>query len=122
MSGTSLRREQYTVGWICALAIETAVARGMLDAEHSPLPRSSNDNNAYVLGSIAKHNVVIACLPSGSYGTTSAAVVATNLLSSFPNVRFGLLVGVGGGVPSEEHDVRLGDVVVSHPDGTFGML
>lgn len=110
------------MGWIRALDIEAAVARGMLDAEQTPIPRLNKDTNAYILGNIAQHNVVIACLPSGFYGTASAAVVATNLLSSFPNVRFGLLVGVGGGAPSEEHDVRLGDIVVSHLDGPFGML
>ena len=42
------------------------------------------------------------------------------MLLSFPNIRFGLLVGIGGGVPSEENDIRLGDIVVSKPHGTFG--
>ena len=31
---------------------------------------------------------------------------------SFRAIRFGLMVGIGGGVPSEEHDIRLGDIVV----------
>jgi nucleoside phosphorylase len=30
------------------------------------------------------------------------------------------MVGIGGGAPSEEHDIRLGDVVVSRPTGQFG--
>jgi hypothetical protein len=30
------------------------------------------------------------------------------------------MVGIGGGVPSEENDIRLGDVVVSQPAGTSG--
>ncbi|KAK4465324.1 hypothetical protein QBC42DRAFT_248642 [Cladorrhinum samala] len=34
-------------------------------------------------------------------------------MSSFPNIRIGLMVGVAGGAPSTAHDVRLGDVVVS---------
>jgi nucleoside phosphorylase len=34
-------------------------------------------------------------------------------LHSFPNVRFGLMVGIGGGAPSARHDIRLGDIVVS---------
>jgi nucleoside phosphorylase len=37
---------------------------------------------------------------------------------SFPNVKFCLLVGIGGGVPSDRHDIRLGDVVVSTPSGS----
>jgi nucleoside phosphorylase len=40
--------------------------------------------------------------------------------STFPKLRFGLMVGTGGGVPSEEHDIRLGDVVVSKPTENFG--
>jgi nucleoside phosphorylase len=39
---------------------------------------------------------------------------------TFTALRFGLLVGIGGGVPSAEHDVRLGDVVVSKPTDTSG--
>jgi len=30
------------------------------------------------------------------------------------------MVGIGGGVPSSGNDIRLGDVVVSKPAGTFG--
>lgn len=66
---------------------------------------------------MGKHHVVIAVLPDGEYGTSSAAVVASHMLTSFPNVRIGLMVGIGGGVPSERHDVRLGDIMVSSPLG-----
>ncbi|CAN9209820.1 unnamed protein product [Alternaria alternata] len=40
--------------------------------------------------------------------------------STFSSTRFGLMVGIGGGVPSEEADIRLGDVVVSKPHKTHG--
>lgn len=30
------------------------------------------------------------------------------------------MVGVGGGIPSPKNDIRLGDIVVSYPQGTFG--
>lgn len=36
--------------------------------------------------------------------------------TTFPRLRFGLLVGIAGGVPSRKHQIRLGDVVVSKPD------
>ena len=42
------------------------------------------------------------------------------MLSSFESIRVGLVVGVGGGVPSAERDIQLGYVVVSKPGGTFG--
>jgi nucleoside phosphorylase len=58
--------------------------------------------------------------PAGVTGTISAARVATQMLSTFTKLRFGLMVGTRGGVPSEEHDIRLGDVVISQPTGTSG--
>ena len=72
---------------------------------------------------MGKHNVVIAVLPSGKYGISSAAVVARDMLSSFPNVRIGLMVGIAGGAPNQRHDIRLGDIVVSAPsDGGSGVF
>lgn len=47
-------------------------------------------------------------------------MVARDMLRSFPNVRIGLMVGIGGGAPSPRHDIRLGDVVVSSRDGDKG--
>lgn len=78
------------------------------------------DQNTYILGSIGEHNIVIASLPSGAYGNTSATMVAMQLLSSFRAVRIGLMVGIGGGVPSSNADIRLGDIVVSQPSDTYG--
>lgn len=37
--------------------------------------------------------------------------VAINLLNTFPNVRIRLMVGIGGGVPSQKHDIYLVDIV-----------
>jgi nucleoside phosphorylase len=106
----------YTVGWICALQVEYVAAQVFLEKEHQrPSFVSPNDTNDYTLGEISGHNVVIAVLPDGEYGTASAANVATNMLSTFHNVKIGLMVGIGGGVPSKSHDIRLGDVVVSVP-------
>ncbi|KAK1838827.1 ankryin repeat protein [Colletotrichum chrysophilum] len=42
------------------------------------------------------------------------------MLHSFPNMRIGLMVGIGGGAPSQKHDIRLGDVVVSTPNSGRG--
>ncbi|KAF1819697.1 purine and uridine phosphorylase [Dissoconium aciculare CBS 342.82] len=113
------RREAYTVGIVCALAIEKAAAIAMLDDKHERLPPAPGDENDYTFGTIGAHGVVIACLPAGTTGTVSAAVVARDMSRSFP-IRIGLMVGVAGGVWSEEVDVRLGDVVVSRPNGQHG--
>jgi nucleoside phosphorylase len=94
----------------------------MLDDEHSDLPRDGNDTNTYTLGRIGQHNVVIAGLPAGTLGANAAAACASNLLRSFPKIRFGLMVGVGGGATSDDSDenLHLGDVVVSVPRGDQG--
>jgi nucleoside phosphorylase len=115
-----LRRDEYTIGWICALPIELAAAQEMLDEEHDDLERDENDENLYSLGSIGGHNVVIVCLPAGRIGNNPAAAVATQMRATFKGIRFGLMVGIGGGVPSADADIRLGDVVVSQPDRISG--
>jgi nucleoside phosphorylase len=115
----TLANNDYQVGWICALPLEIIAARAMLDETHEqPQEQDPADHNSYCLGRIHKHNVVIARLPE--YGTTSAAVVAEQMLHTFNEIRFNLMVGIGGGVPSLEHDIRLGDIVISRPEATFG--
>ncbi|KAF5007419.1 hypothetical protein FDECE_6267 [Fusarium decemcellulare] len=105
----------YTVGWICAVQTEIVAALGLLDDRHTePVETPVHDSNSYTLGRIGKHNVVIAALPRGQYGLANAANVGRDMVRTFPNVRIGLMVGVGGGVPTK-HDIRLGDVVVGCP-------
>ncbi|GLA09572.1 hypothetical protein AnigIFM60653_011903 [Aspergillus niger] len=81
--------DDYTIAWICALPLEAAAARAMLDQTHI-LPERASDPNAYDFGELNGHHI------------------------------FGLMVGIGGGVPSKNHDIRLGDVVVSTPGGRHG--
>lgn len=108
-----LSRDEFTVGWIAALSTELSAAREYLEEEFIRPEALPRDGNIYTLGRIGKHNVVIATLPKGEYGTAPAATVAKDLARTFPNVKFGLMVGIGGGVPSPKNDIRLGDVVVS---------
>lgn len=104
--------------------LEYVAAQAFLDKKHDgPEFVSFDDNNDYTLGEIGRHNVVVAVLPDGEYGTCSAASVARDMLHSFPNIRIGLMVGIGGGAPSVRHDIRLGDIVVSSPrDGHGGVF
>lgn len=113
----------YTVGWICAIQTEYVAARRFLDERHELESIPTNDNNHYTLGRIHKHNVVIVTLPDGEYGISNATAALKDLLRSFPNIRIGLMVGIGGGAPSRKHDIRLGDIVVSAPrDGNGGVF
>ena len=112
--------EDFTVGWICALPLESTAAQGMLDEkyEDSVLVQSPRDTNNYTLGQIAGHKIVLTCLISA--GTTNAGSAAIHMQYAFTNLRFILMVGIGGGIPNSStgNDVRLGDVVVSRPSGT----
>ncbi|KAH6883935.1 putative wd40 protein [Thelonectria olida] len=119
------RPDLYTTGWIAALPIERAAATALLDDRHDApegFDQHQSDGNSYTWGRIGDHNIVIASLPAGVYGTTSAATTASNLINSLPHIRIGLLVGIGGGIaqPNRGRDIRLGDIVVSQPDGTTG--
>ncbi|KAL6233007.1 hypothetical protein BDW75DRAFT_232303 [Aspergillus navahoensis] len=106
-------REEFQIGWICALPIEAAAAKEMLDEDFGILEeQDAADTNSYRLGRIGKHHIVIACLPGEQYGACAATTVANNMVRTFSkSLRIGLMVGVGGGIPSTDHDIRLG------PDG-----
>ncbi|KAF4924462.1 Kinesin light chain 3 [Colletotrichum fructicola] len=108
-------RDDYTVAWICPLAVERIAATKMLDERHTTLPQPQEDHNVYSLGTINGHNVVIASLHQP--GNCPAAIVVTQMRTTFRKLKFGVLVGIGGGVPVETDSgmIRLGHVVVSEP-------
>ena len=108
---------------VCALPDEMSAAIATLDERHQPIMgQDKHDSNNYVLGQIHDHNVVVACLPSGVYGTNAEARVARDMMRTFTGLRFGLMVGIGGGIPNltKNVDIHLGDVVISQPDETYG--
>lgn len=112
-----LSHSDYTVAWISPLEVEQIAAVEMLDEEHQSLPQSSRDHNVYKLGRIANHNIVIAGLHNP--GNSPAATVVVQMRMTFPNLVFGLLVGIGGGVPRRTSSgwIRLGHVVIGKPNG-----
>ncbi|KAL3461013.1 nucleoside phosphorylase domain-containing protein [Aspergillus heterothallicus] len=70
--------------------------RALFGYAHGDLAKHESDTNTYALGSPGGHNVV-----------------ASDMDKSFPAVRWHFVVGIGGAAPSDAHDIRLGDVVVS---------
>lgn len=109
---------KYTVGLVSALQVERLAVECMLDEEHERLSfQAKGDLNDYTLGMIGKHNVVIASLPEGRYGTRNAAAVARDMARTFTDLRFAIMVGIGGGAASRKNDIRLGDVVIAAPSG-----
>lgn len=114
-SSHALKHESYKVASICALPKELMAIRAcaLFDSTHQDLPHRESDTNTYVLGRLGNHNVVAACLPYTENSMNVASKVALDIEKSFSSVKEYLVVRIGGGVPSEKHDIRLGDVVVS---------
>ena len=117
-----MRATDFTVGWVCALPHELTASRAMLDEEYPPAQgrRQIHDDNSYIRGEIAGHKVVMACLPAGNYGLEAGTRAAKDMLRTYTSISFGLMVGIGGGIPTKKNDIRLGDVVVSRPTGDHG--
>lgn len=118
-----LNCELYTIAWIAPLPIEATAALYMLDNRHAGrFPMSRGDDYVFQAGDACGHNIVVASLPAGQeHGSGSAAALASQVKKNFPNLWFGLLVGVAAGLPnlslSPPRDIRLGDVLVGLPDG-----
>ncbi|RAL13390.1 purine and uridine phosphorylase [Aspergillus homomorphus CBS 101889] len=108
-SPSNLCHHDYTIGLISALPLEMAAVTAMLDERHPDLPTKPNDDNAYVLGRINAQHVVLA-----------SATIANQIRLTFPSIRIGLMVRIGGGVPETREDIRLGDIVVSKPSRDHG--
>jgi hypothetical protein len=113
----------YTVAWLAPLEIEARAAMHMLDKPHDGhFPLQRGDDYVFQAGEVCGHNVIIATLPAGqAYGTGSAAALASQVKKFFPNLWFGLLMGVAAGLPKltgpSPRDIRLGDVLVALPEG-----
>ncbi|KAF9872100.1 putative nacht and wd domain protein [Colletotrichum karsti] len=122
---SQLDPDQYTVVWFAPLEVEVHAALRMLDDRHDGhFPVAPGDDFVYLAGEMCNHNIVIASFPHGQeYGTGAAAALASQVKRFFPNLWFGLLVGVAAGLPNldtqPQRDIRLGDVLVASRSGDF---
>ncbi|OCK81526.1 purine and uridine phosphorylase [Lepidopterella palustris CBS 459.81] len=115
-----LQNEIALVWWIAPLPLELAAAKAMLDEDYGDI---SIDGYNYYGGKIGQHDVVMAVQPK--IGTDAASDLAARMRVAFRNIVYFLVVGIGGGVPSygpsgAQHQIVLGDVVVSVPRGQYG--
>jgi len=114
--------DDVTVAIFCALPYESVAVKYTLDEEFECRPKTIGPANyIYSFGLIGEHKVVIA--RPHQMGTVAAAQCAATVCQQFPNVRFALMVGIGAGIPTSKHDIRLGDIAVSIPQhGHPGVL
>lgn len=110
-------RIDFEIAIICALPVERDAVEALLDEDYETggfsYGKAVGDRNAYTIGRLGNQHVVLAYAPG--MGNSSAAAVASNILSSFERIKMGLIVGVCGGVPktSEGTEILLGDVIIS---------
>ncbi|KAL4792264.1 hypothetical protein BDV19DRAFT_368831 [Aspergillus venezuelensis] len=110
-------RRQFTVGIICALAVEASAVKALFDITYDTYSKyygkPRNDPNVYFNGRMGNENVVLCKSPRS--GKSAAASVMSSLLTAYPNVDKVLVVGICGGLPSisGRRQRSLGDVIVS---------
>jgi nucleoside phosphorylase len=110
--------QHFTIGWISPLPLEKEAARLALDEEY-PQEAAQHQNTFYLGGRIGQHKVVIGV--QNKIGLSGAAILAEKMRAGFPNIKYFVLVGIAGGVPSYgPSQIVLGDVVVSSPRGNHG--
>ncbi|KAJ6161292.1 hypothetical protein N7470_004688 [Penicillium chermesinum] len=113
-------RDAFQIGWFCSLPIEAAAAAEMLDERFGNFEeQDAADTNTYTLGRIGEHNIAIASPPRGNVNHSVNSIIV-NMVRTFCSLRIGLMVGIGSGLPSATHDIRLGDIVIGSPEGPYG--
>lgn len=120
---TMVSAKQPTIAVITAQYCEKIAVDAMLENKETFVRYTTvGESNVYTLGNIGAHRIVSTKLPSVGHtreAMTAAGNTTTRLLGTFQKVDYVFLVGVGGGVPhytDYSKHVRLGDVVVSHPN------
>jgi nucleoside phosphorylase len=105
----------FGIAVLCALSLEAESVQDVLDKkwDEKKYGKATGDDNAYTLGVIGEHNVVLAHMLG--LGTIRAAHTVTTLQMSFPNIKLALVIGVCGGMPygTGNEEILLGDVIIS---------
>ncbi|KAJ0413465.1 purine and uridine phosphorylase [Aspergillus carlsbadensis] len=114
-------RNNIHIAIICALPLEADAVEALFDHHddttnghpHEPSRKAPGDPNAYSMGTMGAHDIVLVYMPG--MGKSHGAAVAASCKSSFPNIKLALVVGICGGAPNtpDGREIRRGDVVIS---------
>lgn len=113
---TMLRRNECTVCWFCQTSEIAFKTFEFFDKGHKdPHPASGFGLVHYRLGRIGKFNIVVVFRQAGEPKLNLTALEVRKLCKHFPNLRLSIFIGLGSGLPTKDHDIQLGDVVVDIP-------
>ncbi|KAN0070262.1 ankyrin [Elaphomyces granulatus] len=109
-------RRDFEIAIICALPLEASVVGACFDKQWDgqTYGKAPSDSNAYSIGMIGHHNIVLVHMPN--MGKVAAATAAACLRASFQGIQLALVVGICGAAPfgkQQGEDILLGDVVIS---------
>lgn len=110
-------RDEFEIAIICALPVEWNAVEALMEEDYEEgefsYRKKDGDRNAYTTGWLGNQHVVLVYMPS--MGMAPSAAVATQLRSSFKNIKAAFLVGICGGVPKTpaREEIVLGDVIIS---------
>ncbi|KAM0489493.1 hypothetical protein ACHAP8_012518 [Fusarium lateritium] len=108
-----IQSDDITVAIFCALPKEAVAVRLVFDERFDCDVAPGQQLYVYSYGRVGEHNIVLT-VPH-QMGTVKASQCAAVVAQQFPNIRLALLIGIGGGIPGADADIRLGDVAVSIP-------
>jgi nucleoside phosphorylase len=99
---------------ICALPVEAGAVQSLLERRDGmpKLKKQKGDPIMYTAGYFGQHRVVLAHM--GTKGNINACRVAQYCKGSFPGVKFMMVVGICGAVPTNDpdDDPILGDAII----------
>ncbi|KAI6350793.1 hypothetical protein MCOR25_010390 [Pyricularia grisea] len=107
----------FHIAIFCALPLEADAVIALFDQhwddDDPPYVTHAGDPNAYSVGVIGSHNVVLVHM--AGMGKTEAAAAAAHCRASFPSIKLAVVVGVCGVMPytADGEEIILGDVIIS---------
>lgn len=110
-------RDAFKLAVLCALSLEAGMVESVFDEfwdDSNAYGKAPGDENAYTLGVVGNHNVVLAHMPG--MGSNNAAIAAASLRSSFREIEVIFVVGICGVAPiniQTKEEIVLGDCIIS---------
>ena len=107
-----MNNSAFQVGILCALLTEYQAILATFDGPYKCFRAPQDPDIIYNIGRIGSYYAVAACLPKNRTGSAAASWLANRMTDAFPSLQHRFLVGIAGGVPNDDIDIRLGDIII----------